>query len=459
MAVIYRNRLTGDAKDIASKGIAKAIQHGNQAVVQTQTARSNLDAMQQQLTYQTNVSLGQAQKNIYQAQRRQRADSAMLGFAGEVAAVRDLAAVQDQTANTLSNIINQAEQGAIGIATQQSALNKQELQLAQAEVLDEYANDLIRDYEKDSSANNGAVKQDTGRMVVNGLTGALTGAIKGALGASFFSSGLKGLANPNSGIIRKTISGASALGSLGMFANDVGAAVNSAYKYYQPYGTPDIYGADVAGTVLGSTIGAGIGLGGAVRAFGKGSRVVSPMMAGMSGFVDGVDYGAMAGLDSLAGGGLELAKHSATGTTLNSIGGLRGVPAEINRGARAYEKRQAFINSSFWKGGNKAAARAATKGATTGEQLAINMLTGSKNAEGFMGKAAGVASKGVGLLKTNPWVAAAMAGLGAVFGGITSGMQKKYSLDLDKLANTETYQQFADMDLALENLTNIVYNK
>ncbi len=37
-----------------------------------------------------------------------------------------------------------------------------------------------------------------------------------------------------------------------------------------PYGTQDIYGNELAGNVLSGTIGAGIGLGAAARAFGKG---------------------------------------------------------------------------------------------------------------------------------------------------------------------------------------------
>lgn len=175
MAVIVRNRLTGQAKDIKDRAVKKQISMGNQALVGLGQQRSLVDSQQQGLVSMTNATLGQVQDNIYRAQRSAKADSAMLGYSSAVSELRDASSVQDMVSQELNNVVNQAEQGAISLSGQQSAINKAEVQYAAGGILDEYANELI---------NVGDAKQDVGRQVLNGLTGALTGAAKGLLGGA-----------------------------------------------------------------------------------------------------------------------------------------------------------------------------------------------------------------------------------------------------------------------------------
>lgn len=403
MAVIYRDRLVGEAKKIADKGIAAQIAAGDTSLIALQQQRAINDAVQQQLVAQTNASLGEVQDNIYQAQRQKRAESAALGFQSDVAALRDTAQVQDMVAQELSNIVNQTEQGAIGIAGQQSAINKAEVQTASQSVLDAYADNLIE---------TGVAKQDTGRMVLNGITGAIGGAIQGLLGGAIIGSGVKGLLNPTSGIFKKTISGLATAGGLSMAINGLGGFANTIDRYRG--GEGNIYDKNTSreiqqyGLVGGTLLGAGLG------AFDKGIGKKGITLLG-----EGGQGGIMYGEGALG----NLAKNRN-----NFAGWIRG-----NAG-------KASVN----------------KLTSVGEEL---IKDGSK-VWGKGAKALGkFGSKTTGLLRLNPWLTAASVGLGAIFGGLKGGLQKKYTLNLDDIRGTDTYNQFQDFGLDVDQVADIIYNK
>lgn len=144
MAIIYRKTLTGQAKDIKDAAVKKAATY-NTNIVALNQQRNILGAQSSSLVANTNYSLNQVSKNIYQAQRQKAAESAMLGLTGAIAQVRDTVNLQTNIANELGSIINEAEQGAMNIAGQQSALNEAEVQYAANEILDTYANQLIEE--------------------------------------------------------------------------------------------------------------------------------------------------------------------------------------------------------------------------------------------------------------------------------------------------------------------------
>lgn len=429
MAVIYRDRLVGEAKKIADKGIAAQIVAGDTSLIALQQQRAINDAIQQQLVAQTNSSLGQVQDNIYQAQRQKRAESAMLGLQSDVTALRDTAEVQDMIAQELSNIIDQTEQGAIGIAGQQSAINKAEVQTASQSVLDSYADNLIE---------TGVAKQDTGRMVLNGLTGALGGAIQGLLGGAIIGTGVKGLLNPTSGIVRKTISGLATAGGLSMAINGLGGFANTIDKYRG--GEGNIYNQNTSrqiqqyGLLGGALIGAGLG------GFDKYAKNVSSRFLGNSSrIVEG----------------------------LSTVGSSKNLPAVLSNGFTSdivnpnsiLNKSDAFRNTAInWIRGG-ASKQGVSKLASIGDDLIKAGTTGGKVAGNLAKGAANIGGKASSLLKLNPWLLAASAGLGAIFGGLKGGLQKKYTLNLDDIRGTDTYNQFQDFGLDVDQVADIIYNK
>lgn len=199
MAVIYRKTLTGQAKDIKDTAIKKAATY-NPNIVALNQQRNILGAQSSSLVANTNYSLNQVSKNIYQAQRQKAAESAMLGLTGAIAQVRDTVNLQTNIANELGSIINEAEQGAMNIAGQQSALNEAEVQYAATEILDTYADQLIKE-------GNSAVSRDWGRQIANGFMGAFTGALAGLGIGALGTKGIKTVANPTSGKFAKIIAG------------------------------------------------------------------------------------------------------------------------------------------------------------------------------------------------------------------------------------------------------------
>lgn len=413
MAVIYRDRLVGEAKKIADKGIAAQIAAGDTSLIALQQQRAINDAIQQQLVAQTNSSLGQVQDNIYQAQRQKRAESAMLGLQSDVTALRDTAEVQDMIAQELSNIVDQTEQGAIGIAGQQSAINKAEVQTASQSVLDSYADNLIE---------TGVAKQDTGRMVLNGITGALGGAIQGVLGATLIGGGIKGLLNPTSGVIKKTISGLATAGGLSMAINGLGGFANTIDKYRG--GEGNIYNQNT-------------------------SRQIQQGL--------------------LLGGGL----IGAGTTAFNGLGGDKTIQVKthINPTGKHWQIGYVDETISGWRDSARnwirggAGKQGASKLASLGDDL-IKKATGEgleatlKRTGGHLAKgAAKIGGKASSLLKLNPWLLAASAGIGAIIGGLKGGLQKKYTLNLDDVRGTDTYNQFQDFGLDVDQVADIIYNK
>lgn len=389
MAIIIRDRLTGQAKDIKDRAVKKQISMGNQALIGLGQQKSLIDAQQQSLVSLTNSTLGQVQDNIYRAQRQARADSATLGFNSTVSALREATNTQDMVSQELKNVINQSEQGAIALSGQQSAINKAEVQYAATGILDEYANELIA---------NGDATQDIGRQIGAGITGALTGAAKGLIGGVGATWGAKTLLKKDTGVLRKIAAGA-VLGGVGsMGINDFGNMVNTGNR---EYGTgEDLY-----------------------------NKNTSSELSKYSALAGAIGGATLRGVDKY---------NRNTGQLLlpnNGVGKFEN-PNQL----AILNKRQKMLNSNLFPTGSKFVS-------TPGKGNLFGNLKGRvKNMKN-------------GVFKMNPWVAAASAGLGAVVGGITSGMDKKYSLSLDNISNKDTMSQFEDMGLDLNELINLVYNK
>lgn len=377
MPVIYRNRLFGEAKDIADKAINKQIAMGDNSLIALNQQQKIIDSTQQQLVLSANQSLKDVQDNIYQAQRQSRAQNAMLGFSGAVADIRQQTQLQDQVSNTLDDVINSIDSNAIGIAGQQQALEEAKIQTAAPTILDTYADVLI---------DQGKAKQDTGRMVFNGLTGAISGAIEGAIGGTIFGSGAKALLSPTKSLFKKVLGGTAMLGSLGYGANSVGKLVNIGNENFGNGET--LYDQETSKFVSQGTILGGALLGGALGGISKANK----------------NYGT---------------SKLATSLSQKLTGGV-------------VEK--------------------------AGEELAESLV--SKGASKGVAKTLGkVGSKLSGLTKTNPFLLAAFAGIGAIVGGLKGGLDKKYKLNLNDIANDTTFKQFEDFGLDVGQLVDIVYNK
>ena len=206
MAVIIRKGLqTDQAKNILNQATQRAsVYNANISALQQQSAI--LSGQQQNLMLSTQETIGDVNRNIYQAQRSARAQSAALGLIGGVDAARGASELQDQVGYELGNIVSQANKGAISIASQQSGINEALVMNAQQEILDIYADELI-------SSGDPSVSIDWGRQLQSGLQGALTGALTGA-GIGFF--------GPKAG---DKLSGAGAL-KAGIAGAAVGAGTN-----------------------------------------------------------------------------------------------------------------------------------------------------------------------------------------------------------------------------------------
>lgn len=256
MAIIQRDRLTGEAKTIAQQGITAAIAAGNTSIVSLQQQRGLITGQQRQLIAQVNQSLQSVNRNIYKAQRQASARSAQLGFSGDVATARSINDIQDATSVELSNIISQAEQGAIGASAQESAINKAEVQLAASQITDAYADALI---------DQGIANRDTTKEVTSGIIGAITGAAAGfGLGQGFATFGPKLLSTGGSAISKIVGAGALSAGSL-LASNQIGNLANT-------LAGQDVYDSTYASSLLLPVAGAGAGVG---ALLGLGDRYLS----------------------------------------------------------------------------------------------------------------------------------------------------------------------------------------
>ena len=351
MAVVTRQSLqTKQAQDIKQKAIKRASVY-NPVFSQLEQQRTILQGQQQNLMQTTQETIGDVQRNIYSAQRQARASSAGLGMIGSVEAARSATELQDQIGYELGNIVSQSTQGAVSIASQQSAINKAEVMNAQQEILDVYADELI-------SSGDPSVSQDIGAQVMAGLGGAFAGALAG-FGVGQF--------GPKAGNLLKNAGPIK--GALG------GAAVTM--------------GANVAGTKI-ATI--------------------------------GQDYWSTEAQES-------------------------------------YED-----NEWTQRGTAYSAAIGATIGATAGRANSLN--SGNKEIRGMISPNAskpGWLTKGLRkgsnikfkALNPSP-LGLAMAGIGATIGGLSAGLDKKYTLDYDKLMQSGTAQDFAAMGIDLESLSGLI---
>lgn len=367
MAVIKRKLLYDEAKDIADKGIKMGIANGNQVLVNLQQQREMISAQQQSQVQSVNNQINNIAKSIYQASRQQRAKSASLGYMGDIADLRDNLTIQDAATSELNSVIDQSEVNAINIAGQQNAINVAEVQTATNEIKDAYTDHLI---------DTGVAKQDIGRQILNGFTGALTGAIKGLIGGKIVSSSTKTLLNPASGMFKKGLAAAGLYGVANFAVNDMGKMVNVGNENY-----------------------------GDGRTLYNEKRGQTAMSHGML----------TAGLLGMGA--------TALGAKLGKKGGLLDTALQ----AKFLERRSNMAKSSLFKA-------AATKGG-------------------------GVFAKMKGAMKMNPWVAAASAGIGAIIGGVSAGMKKKYKLDMNDIIGTDTYNQFSDFGLDLSDMSDIVKNR
>ena len=152
MAVITRKTLQDrEAISIKNKALSKASAY-NPNIAAFQQQRDILGGTQQNLVTSAKQTLGDVNQSIYRSQRQSRAASAAQGLIGSVNQSRDASDLQQKIGYDLGNIIDQAEQGAVSIASQQSALNQAETTTVQTEIMDIYANELI---EGGSNAVNG----------------------------------------------------------------------------------------------------------------------------------------------------------------------------------------------------------------------------------------------------------------------------------------------------------------
>lgn len=398
MPVIYRNRLFGEAKDIADRAINKQIAMGDNSLIALNQQQKIIDSTQQQLVLSANQSLKDVQDNIYQAQRQSRAQNAMLGFSGAVADIRQQTQLQDQVSNTLDDVINSIDSNAIGIAGQQQALEEAKIQTAAPTILDTYADVLIHQ---------GKAKQDTGRMVFNGLTGAIGGAIEGAIGGTIFGSGAKALLSPTKSLFKKALGGAAMLGSLGYGTNSIGKLVNIGNENFGNGET--LYDQETSkfvsqGTILGGALG-GLALGrtnlGSKGLVNKAYNFVS----------QGKDYSYF-----------DIGKLDSKGNLIERLGKVKATSLDD------------AIKAAAGKGG---------------QVLEGNLVRSTT-------KALNKASK---LTKLNPIMIGVAAALGALTGGLKGGLDKKYKLNLNDIANDTTFKQFEDFGLDVGQLVDIVYNK
>lgn len=406
MAVIIRDRLTGEAKNIADQAFKKTLGMGNQAAIALQQQKSMLGGAQQVLVSQATNALEQTSSNAYRASRQLQAEAAASGVFSDAQRVAKEAQVQDMMSADLTQIVNSAEVGATELAGQQSALNKAELQIAAPAVFDTWADELIK---------SGVAKRDRGREALAGITGALTGAIKGVLGGGVAVGSTKKLLDPTTGFISKVLSGGALLGAGAFGANDIGNLVNTGNINYGT-GT-ELYNKNAQSQAMQWAIAGGAVAGAGLGAFDRfGYRSVKAAL-GEKGFTDLARKEIFA---KAAEEGLDLADY---------------VPG--------FKSRNKAMNSKLF--GKKIVEESIEKGASKGAAKGL--------ASKFMRKTKG------SIIGMNPWTATIFGLTGALVGGLTAGLDKKYTVDMDQLAKTDTYQQFDNMGLDVGLIYDEVFNK
>lgn len=440
MAVIYRKTAVGEAADLIAQGVQQGIAQGRTDLIALQQQRNILESQQALLTTQTRQSLGQIQENIYRTQRAKRAESAAMGLVGAVSELRDISQVQDEVAATLANVVNQAEQGAISIAGQQSALTQAEAQSAQSQILENFADKLIE--QGDAS-----ISRDTAREVSAGLTGAFTGAIKGALGTVGAVRGGAALLDPTKGAFKKLGIG---LG-FGLGANMI---LNDFNKLTGAFGVGGGEGFLPDEWKMFGPLGL-LGLGGLGGLAGR----------GVSGFIPKNDFEAMAAA-------LEKNPAAETYEVTKVIAGkpvttTKKIPKEWARKLSdpsygnkiRLAKGEMTFKNVLDKESRKRLKDLKRNPFAKVPGTEISSITGKPVTRFGQGFKAGVNKIGQ-FTRVNPFLIAAGAALGGIVGGLTQGLDKKYKIDVDVLRqSSDTAQQLEALGVDLDALTSIVYNK
>jgi len=354
MAVITRKSLQDKtAIKIKDQALSMASIYNPTVVSQLQQQQALLSGQQQNMLNASQRTIGDINSQIYQSQRRQRAESASAGLIGAVSSGREATNLQSQISYELGNIVTQAEQGAVSLASQQSALNQAEVTIAQNEILTLYADELIE-------SGDPAVQQDVAGQVIAGLQGALAGGLAG----------------------------------LGLGA--IGPKVTSL--------------AFTKGVGTSALIGGGLGLGG--------SALINQIAS------IGDDY-------KPDGWKIEDQDESVQGlVTAGSIAG--GVT--IGAGLRKLSSRTAAFQKGFW----------------------TNKIGAKKGIQSF-GRVSKLGALGRRLVPSP--LTLALGAAGAIIGGLSAGLDKKYKLDYDKLIQSGTAKDFASMGVDLTALTALIAGK
>lgn len=452
MAVISRVAPTGKNVNLVNTAVRKQISKGDVNLINLQQQQAVLQGQAQLLNTSISQTLGDVQKSIYSAQRAQRAQSAALGYVGQVAEVREQAQLQDQISNELSSIINQAEQGAISLASQETALNKAIVQTAAPTIAEELGEQLIKE-------KNSAVSRDIARQVFGGIGGAIGGAIQGGLTGLSFSKGLQTLIDPTSGFLKKAAAGA----GLGFAVNNLmGQTFGAANAIHQAMGY-DAWKTDptITNLINQGLFGGGVLLGAAGRGFdrliargdksGNATAYFQNRLIASGKYVPG-------------GEGLEAATdlYEKGNTLQGKIAKFFGKDYQQDAflsEAGADLKKELGIGLDGKKVGKAARELTASEKIVLGKRAAKVEGKLAAKAAGTPGKIKSTASKLTKGLKINPWVLGTSMVIGAVLGGIKGGATPKYKLDLEALRQQGQAQELEELGLDLSAVADYVYNK
>lgn len=313
----------------------------NEAYNNVVQQRTLLDTQVQAANATFNNTLGTTQENIYQAQRQAKARQAALGYVGQLAVAQTNSDLQRQVNTELSNLLNQAETGAINIAGQQSQLNQAEIAAL--------TNEIAASYTEDYAINNGLVNQDNAKYATNILLGILGGATVGGFGGGMVSSGLK------SASLWKTATG------LGTLLGGGGFAAGSLLQNSDALGTTDANGQQL-GLILGLT-----GLGTTAGLTGLGSLAKSGAKG--TGWISKIINGVRTGAAKNAAGAVI---RDAQGNVIKQVGN-KLIGSAASQASRAGSGWLSKITGTLTKGGALPWITAAV-GATVGGALAARKV-------------------------------------------------------------------------------------
>lgn len=313
----------------------------NEAYNNVVQQRTLLDTQIQASNATFNNTLGAMQENIYQAQRQAKARQAALGYVGQLAVAQTNSDLQRQVNTELSNLLNQAETGAINIAGQQSQLNQAEIAAL--------TNEIAASYTEDYAINNGLVNQDNAKYATNILLGILGGATVGGFGGGMVSSGLK------SASLWKTATG------LGTLLGGGGFAAGSLLQNSDALGTTDANGQQL-GLILGLT-----GLGTTAGLTGLGSLAKSGAKG--TGWISKIINGVRTGAAKNAAGAVI---RDAQGNVIKQVGN-KLIGSAASQASRAGSGWLSKITGTLTKGGALPWITAAV-GATVGGALAARKV-------------------------------------------------------------------------------------